>query len=100
MLIKKPADLRYSDVTPKDLYLNRRKFLASVPAAFLAGQAFLSPSARAAKLENLVRSPFSTNEKQNTWNEVTHYNNYYEFGTEKNQPATLAQKLKTSPWTV
>ncbi len=100
MLIKKPADLRYSDVTPKDLYLNRRRFLASVPAAFLGAQALLSPSARAAKLENLVKSPFSTNEKQNTWDEVTHYNNYYEFGTSKNQPATLAQKLKTSPWTV
>jgi sulfoxide reductase catalytic subunit YedY len=100
MLIKKPDDLRYSDITPKDVYLNRRKFLAAVPAAFLTANAFLSPSARAAKLGNVIKSPFSTTEKQNTWDEVTHYNNYYEFGTNKNQPATLAQKLKTYPWTV
>ena len=100
MLIKKPADLRYSDVTPKDLYLNRRKFLASVPAAFLAGNALLSPSARAAKLENLAKSPFSTDEKTNTWDQVTHYNNYYEFGTNKEQPAVLAQKLKWKEWVV
>ena len=62
----------------------------------------LSPSrALAAKLPNLVKSPLSTTgETVNTYEDVTHYNNYYEFGTRKNQPATLAQKLKTSPWTV
>ena len=100
MLIKKPADLRYSDVTPKEMYLNRRKFLTAVPAALVATQAFLSPTARAAKLQNLAKSQYSTDEKPNTWEDVTHYNNYYEFGTSKNQPAVLAQKLKTSPWFV
>jgi len=102
--IKKASDLRYSDITPKSVYFDRRKFLAGIPAAFLAGKELLSPSARAlaaAKLPNLVKSPLSTTgEKVNTLEEVTHYNNYYEFGTRKNQPAVLAQKLKTSPWTV
>jgi methionine sulfoxide reductase catalytic subunit len=103
MLIKKPADTRYSEVTPKALYLNRRKFLAGVPAAFLGAREFLSPSARALagpKLPDLAKSPFSTTEKENTYNDVTHYNNYYEFGTGKDQPAKYAQNFKTSPWTV
>ena len=103
MLIQKPADLRYSEVTPQSVYLNRRKFLAGVPAAFLGARELLSPSARAqagAKLPNLVKSPFSTTEKPNTYNDVTHYNNFYEFGTGKQQPAQNATNFKTSPWTV
>jgi sulfoxide reductase catalytic subunit YedY len=102
MLIKKPAEFRYSEITPKSAYLNRRKFLAGVPAAFLAGRELLSPSRRAlaAKLENVGKSPFSTTEKQNTLQEVTHYNNFYEFGTRKDQPAKTSQDFKTSPWTV
>jgi sulfoxide reductase catalytic subunit YedY len=102
MLIKKPADLRYSEVTPKSVYLNRRNFLASIPAAALAGQELLSPSRgqAATKLPNLAKSPFSTDEKQNTFDQVTHYNNYYEFGSNKDQPAKYAANFKTEPWTV
>ena len=105
MLIQKSSDLRYSDVTPKSLYLNRRRFLAGVPAAFLAGNELLSPSRRAlaatTKLQT-VKSPLSTTgEKVNSEDDVTHYNNYYEFGTGKDEPAQLAPpRLKTSPWTV
>jgi sulfoxide reductase catalytic subunit YedY len=91
MLIKKPADLRYSEVTPKSVYLNRRTFLAGVPAAFLGA---------GAKLPSLAKSPFSTTEKANSYNDVTHYNNFYEFGTGKQQPAQNATNFKTSPWTV
>jgi sulfoxide reductase catalytic subunit YedY len=86
------------EITPKSVYLNRRKFLAGVPAAFLGAR-----SARAqagAKLPNLAKSPFSTTEKPNTYNDVTHYNNFYEFGTGKQQPAQNATNFKTSPWTV
>ena len=103
MLIRKPADIRYSEVTPKGLYLNRRKFLAGIPAAFLGARELFSPSARAiagTKLPDLAKSPFSTTEKENTYNDVTHYNNFYEFGTGKDQPAKYAQNFKTSPWTV
>jgi len=104
MLIRKSQDLRYSDVTPQSLYLNRRRFLAGVPAAFLAGSELLSPSRRAwaaTKLQT-VKSPLSTTgEKINSEDDVTHYNNYYEFGTGKDEPAQLAPpRLKTSPWTV
>jgi len=80
------------------LYINRRSFLAGLP---LAGAALTAVNARAgAKLEGVAKSPFSTTEKITPLNDVAHYNNYYEFGTAKNQPASLAQKLKTSPWTV
>jgi len=103
MLIHKPADLRYSEITPKSVYLNRRKFLAGIPAAFLGARELLSPCARAqagVKLPNLVKGPFSTDEKPNSYNDATHYNNFYEFGTNKNQPAENAGKFKTYPWTV
>jgi sulfoxide reductase catalytic subunit YedY len=98
MLIQRSPDIRSSEITPKSLYLNRRSFLAGLP---LAGAALAAGNARAgAKLEGVAKSPFSTTEKITPFNDVTHYNNYYEFGTGKDQPASLAQKLKTSPWTV
>src|SRR5579872_1500764 len=96
MLIKKPADIRYSEVTPKGLYLNRRKFLAAIPAAVLGARALGAST----KLPSLAKSPLSTSEKQNSFNDVTHYNNFYEFGTQKNEPAELAKNFKTDPWTV
>jgi len=95
MLIKKPADIRYSEVTPKPLYFNRRRFLTGIPMAFLGARALAGT-----KLPDLAKSPFSTSEKENTYNDVTHYNNYYEFGTGKDQPADYAKNFKTTPWTV
>jgi methionine sulfoxide reductase catalytic subunit len=109
MLIRKAPDLTYADVTPKSVYLDRRKFLRAigiVGATAFAGQGLLelaSPSVKAfagTKLTGLVKSPFSTTEKQNSIEDVTHYNNFYEFGTDKSDPAKNAQKFQTSPWTV
>jgi sulfoxide reductase catalytic subunit YedY len=95
MLIRKAADLRYSDVTPKQIYFNRRKFLAGLPAAFVGAKAFLSPSAaRAATLANVRKSQFSTTEKVNSYKDVTNYNNYYEFGTDKTGVAGNVAKFK------
>jgi sulfoxide reductase catalytic subunit YedY len=98
MLIKRSPDIRYSEITRKHLYLNRRTFLAGLPvagAALVGGKALADD-----KLNGITKSAFSTTEKVTPYNDVTHYNNYYEFGTQKEQPASLAQKLKTSPWTV
>jgi sulfoxide reductase catalytic subunit YedY len=104
MLIKKAPDLRYSEVTPKSLYFNRRQFLAGVPAAFVAGSELLSPSARAlaatTKLNAAKSSLSTTGEKISSQDDVTHYNNYYEFGTGKEQPAELARNFRTNPWVV
>ncbi len=103
MMIRKPGDLGQQDVTPKAVYLNRRKFLAAAPAAFLTARELLSPRGRAlaeTKLPNLAKSPFSTTEPITSFDIVTHYNNFYEFGTGKSDPARYAQKFRTSPWTV
>jgi sulfoxide reductase catalytic subunit YedY len=95
MLIKKGGDLRYSDITPKSVYFNRRQFLAAAPAAFLAAR-----TASAAKIANVGKSKFSTTEPATDARHVLSYNNFYEFGTSKNQPARNSQEFRTSPWTV
>jgi methionine sulfoxide reductase catalytic subunit len=98
MLIKYSPRIRYSEVTPKYAYLNRRRFLSSLPVA--AGALLARNALAATKLEGVIKSPFSTTEKQTPLNDITHYNNYYEFGTAKEQPAELARTLKTSPWSI
>ena len=110
MLIKRPADLKYSDITPKEIYLNRRKFLAGAAAAggaMFAGRGVwdlispsLSASAATTQLTGLAKSPFSTTEKQNTFNQVTTYNNFYEFGSDKGDPSKNAGNFRSSPWSV
>jgi methionine sulfoxide reductase catalytic subunit len=103
MLINKSVEIPYSEVTPKSVYLNRRNFLRGVPAAFVGARELLSPSARAEAgvgLGNLAKSPLSTSEKATPSKAVTTYNNFYEFGTSKEQPAQLAKNFKTSPWVV
>lgn len=109
MLIKKPSDINSSEITDKETYLNRRDFLirTSVTAATLtAGLAFpglLTSSGKAhagVKLKGLHKSPFSTNEKLNSFKDITNYNNFYELGTDKYSPAENAKYLVTRPWTV
>lgn len=103
MLIKTTLALPFFEVTPKSLYVNRRNFLAGLPAAFLGASELLSPSARAqagVKLGDPVKSPLSTSEKPSSYKDVTTYNNFYEFGTSKEQPAQLAKNFKTNPWVV
>ena len=109
MLIKKGSDISYSEITPQSLYLNRRKFLAEAGlagAAAVAGRGLLeliSPrvKARAAtKLDGVSKSQFSTTETPTPFDEVTHYNNFYEFGTDKTDPAARAQNFHPTSWTV
>jgi sulfoxide reductase catalytic subunit YedY len=109
MLIKKASDVPSSEITPKGLYLNRRKFLAGAALAGAAAVAagvglreMASPSSVAAdsKIEGLQKSPFSTSETITPYKDVTNYNNYYEFSTDKYEPAGLAKNFKTRPWTV
>ena len=109
MLIKKADDIRSSEITSKDLYLNRRKFLAGVAMAGAAAatgfgvrELFSGSDVAYAgeKIAGIQKSPISTTEKITPYNDVTHYNNYYEFSTEKEEPADLAKNFKTRPWTV
>jgi sulfoxide reductase catalytic subunit YedY len=113
MLIRKPDQIPSSEITPKSTYLNRRSFLtgaALVGSASVAGIAFHSLANRLAdpvlvaeanaKIDGIQKSPFSTTEKQNSYKDVSTYNNFYEFSTDKDEPASLAKDFKTRPWTV
>ena len=84
-------DLKWSDVTPRNLYLNRRQIMTG--AAALAGAAAVGAPVWGA-------SPYSTDEAPNTFEEISGYNNYYEFGTDKADPAAYAGALVTKPWSV
>ena len=110
MLIKRPADIRSSEITDKKLYLNRREFIratagtaAAAATGVLGAEALLqaaSPAPHGRKLENVKKSPLSADEKLNTWDQITTYNNYYEFGIDKDSPSMLARNFKTEPWSV
>jgi sulfoxide reductase catalytic subunit YedY len=109
MSTRKAPELTYADITPKSVYLDRRKFLQAmgiVAATAAAGKelfelALPTQTAFAAtKLTGLAKSPFSSTEKQNTFEDVTHYNNFYEFGTDKGDPAKNSKNFNTSSWSV
>ena len=112
MLIRKPSGIPSSEITPQDAYsqfLDRRRFLRTAAAAGAvalgAGRLAEIVSPRIGALANgklqTVKSPLSTTGEQLTsLEDITHYNNYYEFGVEKNQPAQNAGVLPTRPWTV
>lgn len=105
MIIRKPADIRPSEITSKDNYLDRRKFIQSSAIAggsILTGQALaaLIPTERRAKLADVGQSEFSTDEDANSFEDITTYNNYYEFGTQKDDPFRNAQKFEPHPWTI
>ena len=82
--------LKYSDVTSHNLYLNRRKFIESLGATSLAFAA--TPVS--------AKQSYSTSAKPNTIEEITNYNNFYEFGTSKTDPAKYAHSLTTDPWEI
>lgn len=106
MLIKKAADIPSSEITSKSLYLNRRKFIsgATVFGAALASGAceLVKPSQTVHANTKLatVESKYNTTEKLTPYKDVTNYNNFYEFSTDKYGPAELSRKFRTSPWTV
>jgi methionine sulfoxide reductase catalytic subunit len=108
MLIRQKPELTHADVTPKSVYFNRRNFLRGLGiagAATIVGERFasiLSPSTSAIASTKLttVKSAYTVNEKVTSENDVTHYNNFYEFGSNKDDPAKNAQNFRTTPWTV
>ena len=116
MVIKKqpPGDVKASEITPKKSYLTRRQVIAGALAAaspVVTGFAFKKllyphPAVRqsqpfAVPVVTPAASdpPWKTSEKPNSYEEITSYNNFYEFGTDKSDPAAEAYRLKTRPWT-
>jgi sulfoxide reductase catalytic subunit YedY len=109
MLIRKTQDIPYSEITPRSDYLNRRQFMAGAAALGAAGLAadrvenILDPRQQvdAATKLTTVKSPLSTTGLTPTsYQDITSYNNYYEFGVEKGDPAKNAGRMQTRPWTV
>ena len=89
------SDLKWSDVTPKDVWMNRRALMAGAGALALG-----SIAGPAAAGLGAVKTAYGEGLEPNTWEEITSYNNFYEFGTDKGDPATYAKALTTDPWTV
>ncbi len=84
------SDLQYSDVTPRANYLNRRQLIGAAGGAVLGS--FAGPGLAAGK--------YDTDEQPNTLEDITSYNNFYEFGFDKSDPAKYAGGLTTDPWAV
>jgi sulfoxide reductase catalytic subunit YedY len=105
MLIQRAPDIRSSEITDKKTFVNRREFLAAAgltAAGVLASSA--SPEAKGAPhgrlLMNIDRKFPKPDEKINSWEDITSYNNFYEFGIDKDDPERNAHTLKPQPWTV
>jgi methionine sulfoxide reductase catalytic subunit len=105
MLIKKSSDIPSSEITPKSVYMDRRKFLAGATlfgTALATGCDMVRPSAvvHANTKLTTVKSQYDTTEKQTPLKDITNYNNFYEFSTDKYGPAELSRNFRTSPWKV
>jgi sulfoxide reductase catalytic subunit YedY len=85
------SDLTWDDVTPREVYLNRRQIMTGGGALFAAGLAGTRARAEEGGAWDLT---------PNTWEEITTYNNFYEFGTGKGDPAEYAHRLTTEPWSI
>jgi len=111
MLIRKPADIKPSEITPESVFLNRRQFMAGSAAATataaLAGLAVpgvahanQGPKWLTAQIKNGPGRTLSIKDEITPYEDATQYNNFYEFGFDKRDPARRAKDFKTDPWTV
>jgi len=103
--MRKKLDLgiKPSEITPEGAYMNRRALLAAAVAAGLVPSIMSSEAATlpaSGELADVKKWPDSTTDKVNSFQDITTYNNFYEFGTGKSDPAANAHTLKTSPWSV
>ena len=105
--MRRRTHIRPSEITPESAWRSRREFIAGLAGAALGS---VVPAARATEVftVNLVERPldfkpnprYSTTEKRNSLAEITGYNNFYEFGTDKSDPAENAHRLRPRPWSV
>jgi sulfoxide reductase catalytic subunit YedY len=103
MLVKPAPSIRPSEITDRALYLRRREFIQAAMGGTLSALAAGAASAQTAarqKLPNLKRGPFGTTEELTPYDDVTTYNNFYEFGVDKDSPSQYAGSLKVTPWSV
>ena len=97
MLIRRPADIQPSEITPAEIYHQRRSFMVGAGSLALAG---LLPQQAEAALPAYTRSPYSASDSPTSQRAATTYNNFYELGTDKADPAQNTHRLKPAPWTL
>src|SRR5919106_3164830 len=105
MLVRRAARFKASEITGEALYLNRRAFMATAAAAVLAGcDARRAEACKAAPLGAELpakrNGALSLTEPPTKWEAATTYNNFYEFGVDKDDPCREAHRLRVRPWTV
>jgi sulfoxide reductase catalytic subunit YedY len=104
MIIKRAADVRSSEITDEQLYLRRRDFMKAAAIPAVAAFAGLAPAPALGygqdALPNVRKGVVTLDEALTPWADVTTYNNFYEFGTDKSDPARNAKNFRTKPWTV
>ncbi|GJL82065.1 MAG: protein-methionine-sulfoxide reductase catalytic subunit MsrP [marine bacterium B5-7] len=103
MIIRRKPELTDNDVTDYNLYRQRRKFIQSgfaLAAGAMLPLGFDSAVAAGVKFNDLKESPFSTDEELTSLEAITSYNNFYEFGLDKESPAKLSRDFKTRPWEI
>ena len=100
----KPSDVKPSEITPETIYRQRRRFMQTVglgTLGLLVGDSLADMKEQQLKaLGPLKEGPFSTDEEKTSFEDVTHYNNFYELGTGKQDPYRYSKYLKPRPWTV
>jgi methionine sulfoxide reductase catalytic subunit len=91
-----------SEITPESVYFNRREIIQGAMAAGLLGTGLLPATSHAAvqKLSYTKNAKYSVTEAPNTYEDITTYNNFYEFGTDKEDPAQNSANFKPTPWSV
>jgi methionine sulfoxide reductase catalytic subunit len=102
MRIRRSAHLPWSEITPEHVYLNRRTFMVGVAALALGGgaEASAAPTPAAPSLKATRNPSLSLDEPPTKFESATTYNNFYEFGLNKDDPSRLASSLKPRPWTL
>ena len=116
MLIKRPSDIPPSEITPRSIFHDRRRFMrgsAGIATTALLGAGGLSllgprtaralatdKDATGQKLEGVVESAYRVDEELTPYADITNYNNFYEFGTDKRDPARYAGDFTPHPWTI
>ena len=101
MQIRQPNDILSSEITPPEIYRERRRFMQGMGVLAAGAALGTSPDVHAGiKLDGVRTSAYKLDEDQTPYKSVTTYNNFYEFGTGKSDPADNAGRFKTRPWTV
>jgi len=108
MLIQRQNTIKSSEITDETVYYSRRKFIttsaktaiAAAVAGTMPGFLGLQDAQAALSLQRIAKSKYRVDEEQTSFKDITRYNNFYEFSTDKEGPVTLAKNFKTDPWTL